>query len=910
LKHTVNWPVPRNLTEVRAFIGLCSYYRKFICGFSTIAAPLHQLTRKGERFEWNASRQAAFDRLKACLTTAPVLGTPRDTGTYYLDTDASNESVGAVLSQEQDGELRVLAYASRALTDAERNYCTTRKELLVIVYGLKQYRQYLLARQFVIRTDHAALQSLRKTPEPLGQQGRWLDLIEQFSYSIQHRSGRSHANADSLSRRPCERDAERCKQCERSSHRKFTEAETDNLGSKCGMTTSVFRCTGLPRLVPGETLEPTTLVAVDPVTRGQDASFSVEINDTSLECEPALPFESVANRGKQIDLLTGHQEPVIDCNSTSSETMVITANASASQHELIQERLATSAIDVDHGSSSAEKIEVDPWSKDSLARAQQEDNEIGLIYSLRQRFDERPPWKMVQAESEAVKAYWTQWSSLIFRDNVLYKKFLNSDGFTIYLQILLPQLLRAEFIRQSHNGMTGGHLGPSKTRDQVQRRAYWCGWRKDVELICRRCEPCCRYHRGPPPRQGHLQSLDVGMPMERLHIDLTGPHPRSRRGYQYILTCIDPFTKFAEAIAIRDKTAHTVAKALTEQVFCRYGVPLALMSDLGREFENETMYEICRLLQVDKLRSTAYKPSTNGVVERLHRTLNSMLGKVVKEHQKDWCEHLPFVMAAYRATRHNSTQFSPNFLTFGREVRAPIDIVLGRPEGEDSLRSSDDYADDLIERQRKAYILVRKQLGTAAERTKRYYDMKVKPVTFSVGDWVWVYNPRRYAGRSPKWNRAYEGPFLVEKVLGPVNFVVRKSRRAKPRIVHIDKLKACLNSTLTSWLGKPHSCEPVGEQLLNLPNDMDPADTEKSDHHHEVYSTPMTSAITGTKEPATEITGTKEPVITATGAIKPVITETCITGSSLGLDITPRLRPQRDRRPPLRFRTQSCSVSC
>jgi hypothetical protein len=203
----VNWPVARNLTEVRAIIGLCSYYRKFICGFSTIAAPLHQLTRKGERFEWNASRQAAFDRLKACLTTAPVLGTPRDTGTYYLDTDASNESVGAVLSQEQDGELRVLAYASRALTDAERNYCRTRKELLVIVYGLKQYRQYLLARQFVIRTDHAALQSLRKTPEPLGQQSRWHDLIEQFSYVIQHCSCRSHANADSLSRRPCERDA-------------------------------------------------------------------------------------------------------------------------------------------------------------------------------------------------------------------------------------------------------------------------------------------------------------------------------------------------------------------------------------------------------------------------------------------------------------------------------------------------------------------------------------------------------------------------------------------------------------------------------------------------------------------------------------------------------------------------------
>ena len=134
---------------------------------------MHDLTKKNVRFRWGPDQDKAFKQLKERLTTAPILGMPRDEGTYILDTDASNVGLGAVLSQEQDGQEVVLAYASRTLSRAERNYDVTRRELLAVVYGLKVYRQYLLGRRFMIRTDHSALQSLRKTPEPIGQQARW-----------------------------------------------------------------------------------------------------------------------------------------------------------------------------------------------------------------------------------------------------------------------------------------------------------------------------------------------------------------------------------------------------------------------------------------------------------------------------------------------------------------------------------------------------------------------------------------------------------------------------------------------------------------------------------------------------------------------------------------------------------------
>jgi len=188
------------LIEVRSFIGLCSYYRRFIPGFADVAAPLHALQRKNVPFVWTDECEVAFNHLKECLTSAPIFGMPRDDGTFLLDTDASDTGLGAVLSQMQDGNEVVIAYASRTLSRPERNYDVTRRELLAIVNGFKTFKQYLLGRHFVVRTDHAALQWLRKMPEPMGQQARWLTFIEQFHFEIQHRIGTKHGNADSLSR--------------------------------------------------------------------------------------------------------------------------------------------------------------------------------------------------------------------------------------------------------------------------------------------------------------------------------------------------------------------------------------------------------------------------------------------------------------------------------------------------------------------------------------------------------------------------------------------------------------------------------------------------------------------------------------------------------------------------------------
>ena len=210
------WPRPSGVSEVRQFLGLCSYYRRFIANFTDVAQPLYQCTVKCRSFHWTPETEEAFQKLKKLLISAPVLGYPDPDGYFILDTDASAHGIGAVLSQVQQGEERVLAYHSRALSKPETHYCTTRRELLAVVKSIEHFHHYLYGRQFTVRTDHAALKWLMNFRNPEGQVARWIERLQQYDFSTEHRPGLLHGNADAPSRRPCLPDG--CRHCDRLDH--------------------------------------------------------------------------------------------------------------------------------------------------------------------------------------------------------------------------------------------------------------------------------------------------------------------------------------------------------------------------------------------------------------------------------------------------------------------------------------------------------------------------------------------------------------------------------------------------------------------------------------------------------------------------------------------------------------------
>src|SRR6218665_441189 len=682
IKAVEDWVVPKNLRQVRSFIGLCSYYRRFIHDFAVVAQPLHFLTRKNVPFRWTVECQEAFEELKRRLVSSPILALPSDEGQYILDTDASAYAIGAVLSQMQEGQEKVICYASRLLSTAERNYNVTRRELLAVIYFLKEFRQYLLGRKFLLRIDHSALQWLRRTPEPIGQQARWLETIEEFDFEICHRAGTKHGNADAMSRG-------------------LIEEQSD----------------------------------VD------------EMKDSVKEVRWARPIEEITPLAKE------GTDPAVG------------------------------------------------WTAEALRREQQNDYSIGPVLRWKES-NHHPTEEEVTPSSEEVKVLVSNWNQLEIRQGVLYRGWVQGNtGEVERYQLIVPSSLRKEMFELTHASFAGGHFGIRKSIAQLQRRAYWPGWKEDVRRFCQRCDRCARYRREKPPRQGKLQNPAVGEQMERFGIDITGPHPVSSKGNKYILTAIDYFSRWAEALPIRNQEAVTVAEALMVNVFSRFGMPRQILTDQGPCFESNLFKELCKLMEIDKIRTTPYRPSGNGMIERFHRTLNMLLGKVVSERQKDWDLHVPYIIAAYPSTEHEATQRTPNFLFLGRENHAPLDLILAQVIGLERpiYQDLEEYVEKQKEKMDTAYRLVREQLKRTAERRKKAYDLRVRPNKFSQGEWVYYYCPRLRSGRKTKWARFYTGPFLIVQVLSPILYRIQKSARSNQMVVHVDKLKSFYGNPQRNW---------------------------------------------------------------------------------------------------------------
>jgi hypothetical protein len=192
---------PTTVTEVRSFLGLCSYYRKFVKGFAKIARPLNNLIKLDTPFIWTEEQQEAFEKLKEILTQTPILAHPNFEKDFILITDASADGLGAILAQKnEDDKEVVIAYASRSTNNNERNYPITDLECLAIVWGIQHFHKFLINTKFKVITDHAALKGLMNDKEPKGRRARWIMNLQQYDFEVVHRSGKLNTNADALSR--------------------------------------------------------------------------------------------------------------------------------------------------------------------------------------------------------------------------------------------------------------------------------------------------------------------------------------------------------------------------------------------------------------------------------------------------------------------------------------------------------------------------------------------------------------------------------------------------------------------------------------------------------------------------------------------------------------------------------------
>jgi transposase InsO family protein len=623
-----NFPKPRNVKDIRSFLGFSGYYRSFIQNYAAISRPLTQLTRKDVRFVWTEKQQQAFENLKAALTSHSVLAHPRFDQTFILSTDASDYAISAILSQLHGGKERPVSFASRMLNAAERNYSTTEKELLAVVFGTQIHRCFLYGRKFKVITDHAALKWLITVKNHhCARLTRWTLKLAEYDFTIEHKAGMKHVNADCLSR--------------------------------------------------------------------------------------------------HISLVTTAQ-----------------------------------------GQESADDTRSDVFSREIVYTAQQHD---AYCNELRRK---------IQLENES--------EYIISKDGLLY---VGKD--VEQTKLIVPKELVQRVIEAHHDKVYAGHQGVKRTRDLVKLNYFWPSMNRDIEMYIKQCESCTKFKAGRQPRAPLGELPETYAPFELVSIDICGPYPETKKGNRYLLTFIDHFSRYPEAIPIPKQDAATVARALVTEIFSRLGCPHTLSSDRGTNFMSELFQEMCKLLNVKRLKSTAFNPQMQGKVEKFHLGLNQTMSHYVNKYGSDWDEFVNYALMAHRAIPHSITKHSPFYLLHGRQMRLPAedDLTMAKfRDPKDSCNPIQDHIDTLADRLKEAYHVTRENNRLGRNRQKEQYDKGTKLTIFKPGDVVYIKEMVRRKRDCPKFRLRWRGPFKVIKRLSDLNYLV-KVRRNKEIVVNVNKMK-------------------------------------------------------------------------------------------------------------------------
>ncbi|KFD64451.1 hypothetical protein M514_23298 [Trichuris suis] len=290
-----------------------------------------------------------------------------------------------------------------------------------------------------------------------------------------------------------------------------------------------------------------------------------------------------------------------------------------------------------------------------------------------------------------------------------------------------------QVLQQTHHETTGGHLGINKTVERVRQRFYWPGYRTDARHYVNTCFHCQARNNPATTARAPLQLQRVARPWQKVAIDIMGPLPPTENGNRYILVVMDCFTKFAEAFPLPNQEAKTVTAAEMDQLICRYGIPESIHTNQGRQFESEIFQMLCRELGIQKTRTTPYHPAGNGQVERMNRTLASMLAKVVQEEGRHWDECLPKVMMAYRASAQSSARETRYTVVFGALCRMPEDMFRACDQNANTASA---HVRQLKAALAKVHSNARRHLRKAALWQKHNHDRACAGSRHHVGDWV------------------------------------------------------------------------------------------------------------------------------------------------------------------------------
>ena len=354
-------------------------------------------------------------------------------------------------------------------------------------------------------------------------------------------------------------------------------------------------------------------------------------------------------------------------------------------------------------------------------------------------------------------------------------------------QVVLPKKYRCVVLETAHSLPMAGHLGIRSTYEKVLRHFFWPGMRGDVARFCKSCLVCQQV--GKPnqviPKAALHPIPAFGDPFTDIVIDFVGPLPKSSSGKQYLLTVMCKATRYPEAFPMSSTRTVNVISALSK-FFCQVGLPTSIQSDNDSSFCSDSFKSFVNKYGIEHILSTPYRPQSQGVLERYHQTLKTMLKKFCLANTSSWDVHIPFLLFCTRDTVQESLGFSPFQLVFGHRVRGPLSVLKNQCLSESQVPNLLERVEDSYEKLRQCREFARENLQSAQGKMKSWYDRKSATRSFSPGDQCLVFLPISRGALSAK----FFGPYKVlEKVSELTYRIATPDRGRRQRVCHINQLK-------------------------------------------------------------------------------------------------------------------------
>lgn len=605
------YPIPRTQKEIKAFLGLIGYYRRFIKNFSKITFPLTRCLRKGSVINSeNIEYKNAFQKCKELISNSPVLQYPDFSKPFKLTTDASNIAIGSVLTQND----HPIAYYSRTLNTAEKNYSTIEKELLSIVDSTKHFRPYLYGQKFIVETDHNPLVWLSKIKEPNSRLIRWKLKLEEFNFEIKYKKGKENVVADALSR------------IELNVH------ETDDIQS----------------VVPNVDNTVANLAEFDLADFVLNEKYNAPV--------PCQPTQNKATTSENLSL-SENTNP--NDNNLDDDITVHSNNETQGKLLPISElpvNYATNRLIIGYG-EDFKHSHTKPFKKNHhLVKISKENRQEHILKILKEIVKPDTLFTVFIREPELklefqriVNANLNTSAKLVFSNKFLCDVVDTNQQKDIIFK----------YHQKNHNGIT-------ETYNHIKQSFYWPKLRDSITSIINTCEICLqsKYERHPY-RIAYEGPLLAEKPFKTLHLDI----------FQFsncqFLTVIDSFSKYAQAYFITDKNAVTIISKL-RHYFSHHNTPLRVVTDRGTEFQNQLFKEFCQLFCIETHYTTPGNSSSNSPIERLHSTILEKL-RILKIQNPDETPQnlMTSAILIYNQSIHSTTGHSPFSIIYGPYLNEP-----------------------------------------------------------------------------------------------------------------------------------------------------------------------------------------------------------------------------------------------